>query len=484
MRKVPTAVALLFGAAAGVLACGSSEPTPCQGASCGGGDRDAVFVAPDGADTNPGTKEAPVATVRTALRLAGYAQRLRVVLAEGKYTETAPLVWVDGVNLEGGYARATWAKDGGVSELSGASTALVATRLAVGGSLARVVVRAQSAPAPEVPSVALWVSDLADGKVFRVEPGTVLSAGAGGDAGKAAEVPSAGSLDGPPGVDGRAGSVDGENDPGNGGAGGRNLACPVANGGPGGSGGHAYSAYRGLDGRGSAGGVAGGKGAEPNGCSSRDGASATAKAGSGKNGLDGAPAAELGAWDEPALRYLPPRGAPGTGGEPGQGGGGGGGGSGQSGTLCNDGAGSGGGGGGAGGCGGPGGPGGGGGGPSVALFVTKATVVADGATLMTERGGAGGAALAGGVGGAGGAGGAGGTQGAPEIGRGGRGEAGGAGGRGGAGGAGSGGPSVGIWVLSGDVKTTNVTLQVGPGGAPGTGPGGPGKPGRRADTLR
>ena len=439
-----------------------------------------MFVAPDGVDTNPGTKDAPVATVRAAMRLAGFAKRPRVVLAEGKYTENAPLMWVDGVTVVGGFSRSTWARGEGTSELSGATLAVVATRLTQGGTLAHVVIRAKGAASPDQPSVALWVSDLPEGKAFRVEDGSALYAGAGGDGAPGADARYPGALDGARGGDGRPGSVDGEIDPGTGGSGGRNPSCPEANGGSGGSGGHNYSGFRGIDGRPSAGGVAGGKGADANGCTARDGTSAVAKAAPGGAGAAGAGAGDLGEWDEAAFRYVPPAAQPGTPGQPGQGGGGGGGGSGQSGTFCNDGAGGGGGGGGAGGCGGLGGAGGGSGGPSVALLVLKATVVVDGAKLATERGGAGGQGGAGEAGGEGGAAGAGATQGAPEIGRGAKGEAGAAGGSGGRGGSGSGGPSVGLWVLSGNVQTASVQFEVGPGGSAG---GAAGLPGRRAERL-
>ncbi|HRG98670.1 MAG TPA: hypothetical protein PLR99_20605, partial [Polyangiaceae bacterium] len=225
MRNVCAATAAIV-AVGLVLACSSSSPPPsCEGAACG--DDRTVYVAPDGLDTQPGTREAPVATVRGALRLAAYARRARVVLAEGKYTEGAPVVWVDGVTLEGGFARATWEPGGGPSEVAGAPIALVATRLSQGGSLSNVVVRAQGSPSPEVPSVALWVSDLAEGASFRVGGGAKLLAGAGGDGAPGAPGRSAGSLDGPPGRDGKAGSVDGEIEPGEGGEGGRTAACPA-----------------------------------------------------------------------------------------------------------------------------------------------------------------------------------------------------------------------------------------------------------------
>ncbi len=459
-----------------VTACGSSEP--CAGASCDADET--VYLAPNGDDEAPGTREKPVRTVRTAIRLAAHARRLEVHAAVGTYDEPEPIVWPDGVRFEGGYMLDGWRHDPeAYSEVRGAELAIVVRDAKVTGALRGVRVVARDATSPGQASIAVWVSGTEAFRFDHVE----LRAGrgaAGVDA--AAERFDPTVLDGKPGVDGKGGAADGENKAGRGGDGGQNARCPTARGGAGGSGGQRYTAFAGVNGRASPGGAAGGKGAAENGCRGLGGTNADGVAREGAPGKAGALGPDLGRWDSASARYLASAGGAGEAGEDGVGGGGGGGGSGQTGLLCTDGAGNGGGGGGAGGCGGRAGNGGGGGGASIAMLVENSNPILDRVVLATASGGAGGAGTAGTRGGRGAKAGVGAAVGLDEVGRGGNGHAGADGGAGGHGAGGSGGPSLGQWVLSGKVEATNVKYEIGPGGAGGGGPL-PGATGKRAERV-
>jgi hypothetical protein len=83
-----------------------------------------VFVSPGGADSNPGTIDAPMRTIGAATLLARSLAPLRdVYVANGDYQET--VVLEGGVNLYGGYdAAAGWARsDQGFARLRGGAIA-------------------------------------------------------------------------------------------------------------------------------------------------------------------------------------------------------------------------------------------------------------------------------------------------------------------------------------------------------------------------
>lgn len=466
---------ILAAASSAVLllaACGSEDR--CASGACEA-DLD-VYVAPDGDDTAPGTRERPVRTVRTALRLAAHATRPDVRLAQGIYTEQEPLVLPDGVRLRGGYVPKTFEESEALSELRGASLAVVVRDPKTPGSLRGLRIVAADASAPGEASIALWTRSARGFRLDHVE----LRAGRGADGVDSVVTGGAPSRDGAPGQDGRGGAIDGENGAGRGGDGGQNTTCPEARGGAGGSGGQRYTAFSGVDGRASAAGVAGGKGAPESGCTGRAGESAATVPKPGEAGKQGAQGLDVGTWDGANARYVAARGGDGTAGTSGAGGGGGGGGAGQTGALCTDGAGNGGGGGGAGGCGGAAGLGGGGGGASVAWLVEDGAPLAFDVRFVTAGGGRGGAGTPGSSGGKGGAGGRGASVGLSEIGRGGDGHAGADGGNGGTGAGGSGGPSLAVWVLAGNAEIASATYELGPGGAAGQGPLA-GLPGKRAE---
>ncbi|MFO0610868.1 MAG: DUF1565 domain-containing protein, partial [Polyangiales bacterium] len=395
-RSRPAWIACALAALAG---CSDPEPSPAPPPDAGpdvrcaaqdepdpaGADEDcdgvdgsalrAVFAAPDGDDRNAGTRDAPVRTLRTALRLARFSMRTQVLLAEGAYAEGEPVVLVDGVGVFGGYQRAAgWQRPrGAVSELRGASLALVAQGLRVGVTLARVRVASADAAAPGESSVALRAVDAMN---LRLADGATLHAGAG--ARGANGTPGSAGAPGAPGEPGRDGAVDDGNAPGAGGAGGVNPSCPRANGGAGGSGGQQYTRFVGVAGRPSVAGASGGAGGDGASCTGRDGANGSSAVTPGANGVDGAAGAELGRLDATSFAYVPADGADGAAGAEGGGGGGGGGSSGQTGALCTDGGGDGGGGGAAGGCGGTAGLGGRGGGASIALEAIRSAVTLDG----------------------------------------------------------------------------------------------------------
>ncbi len=439
--------------------------TNCDGID---GDRSAaVFVATDGDDSNPGTAEAPVRSLRVGLASARTGHKTQVLVAVGMYTETSTLTLVDGVGVFGGFDRANgWRRGSGMTVVSGPAVAAEARMITSPTTIARIEFDAADGQAPGGASIALRA---VDASMLRIEDHAVLSAGRGaaGSNGAVGDVGASGSRGG----SGGAGAPDDQSMPGSAGSAATNSSCPMANGGRGGIGGSDPN-FRGTDGASSAAGLAGGAGGAMPGCSGvsgRDGATAVADGDRGTAGRGGMTA---GRFDATSFAYVPSNGTDGVDGNAGAGGGGGGGSSGQTTAACLDGSGNGGGGGGSGGCGGSGGTGGGGGGASVALLAVRSAVTVSNVTLQTLGGGVGGSGGTGGMGGTGGGGGLGGTASVNEIGKGGDGGGGKRGGEGGAGGGGGGGPSVGIWADGMATHADNVIYQLGEPGRGGTSPGG------------
>ena len=461
----------------------ADEPDPANtDTNCDGidGDRtNAIFVAPDGDDANPGTADSPVRTLRTALVRAMAGSHTQVLVAGGSYTETSTLRLADGVGIYGGYDRASGWRRGDVhAVVSGASLALEAVGLTHATTIARIEFDAADGTAPGGASIALRA---VDSPMLVVADHATISAGRGG----AGANGTAGTAGGDGSAGGRGGDGAGDNQmlPGAGGPPGTNRACMGANGGAGGSGGQNPD-FHGENGMSSASGNMGGHGGAMPGCTGVAGVSGTAGASDGAPGMAGHGGGMIGLFDSATMAYMPAGGSDGQDGQLGTGGGGGGGSSGQTGALCVDGSGNGGGGGGAGGCGGTGGHAGGGGGASVAILALRSGFTLRDSTVVTLGGGAGGSGGVGGAGGGFGVGGSGGTLVPAEIGLAGNGADGKRGGEGGAGGGGGGGPSIGIWADTMVVQTMNVVFQLGDPGRGGSSPGGTPSEGARGQQAQ
>jgi hypothetical protein len=429
---------------------------------------DALFVSPDGNDSNPGTKQQPLKTIRTALMAAPQKKKTQILVAGGRYAESDTLNMPDKVGMYGGYDPKSWARTGVETRIEVAKPlAMDARGLTSAVTLARLTLVAADNPAPGGESIGLRVVGVPS---FLLSDGVTVIAGRGGAGGPG--VAGAAGGGGNPGKVGGGGNVDNQSSPGNGGAPGDNPTCPEAAGGSGGGGGRDPN-FAGVKGSDSQLAIQGGPGGSTSSCTpvgGQDGKSASSDGEPGMSGVGGSGAGKL---DSMTYAILPQSGTDGIDGKTGAGGGGGGGSSGQTSISCIDGAGNGGGGGGAGGCGGRAGKAGAGGGASIAVLAITSPITCDGATLVTGGGGAGGASGAGGTGGSGSIGGDGGSVGINEIGRGGKGGDGRRGGDGGAGGGGGGGASVGVWSEGGSTpKLLHVSYRLGEGGLGGVCAGG------------
>jgi hypothetical protein len=434
-----------------------------------------IFVRPDGSDSNPGTRAAPLRTVAAAI-LAAAAGAGDVHVARGTYTQDE-FVLLSGVSLYGGYDDQFQNRDPGAypTILSGGVTAMTASAGVSGVRVDGITVRSASATTPGGSSVAVLLRG-ADHVSFQ---GCVIEAGSG-----------VRGADGGPGQDGAQGAAGSEGqdgdceDPTRPGAGGPGGGEDSFAGGPGGAGGALASGFIGESG-GSGAGAGGGDGGDGGLPTSRgrngdDGQ----PGGEGAPGSNGAGGAQFGAMS--GAGYAPSPGLDGGGdGTRGSGGGGGGGSSGIL-TQEDQGAGNGGGGGGGGGAPGSGGSGGAGGGGSFGVVLIGATdVVIQSCTIRTGQGGAGGTGGGGGDGGPGGEGAAGGNACQSTIGRGGRGGSGGVGGSGGHGGGGGGGPAIGIvWDVASTLTEAGNGYTLGSAGPGGASPGSAGSAGARQDVLR
>ncbi|MGK0360990.1 MAG: hypothetical protein ACI9U2_003306 [Bradymonadia bacterium] len=395
-------------------------------ANCDGVDGDvaaSIFVDPLAGDgANPGTPEAPVATLAEALALVD-GQRRRVLLSIGVHLVIGPQDVPDGVHIHGGYAGVAdgWrrvARDEAVTTLQGPATVLRYANLVSATTLDRLDITTPDGGVDEstIAIVATNVDVHLTLSAVHVRPGR----GGAGAAG----------VDGASGADALQAAAPGVGP--NGGAAGANPQCPDAT--AGGNGANIVQAA-GQDAPGGA----------PGGSSSPAGEDGLPGA-PGERGPDGAigdGASAFGAIVDGRWRLTV--GTDGTPGRAGRGGGGGGAGGMEIGPVEPLRQGGGGGGGGAGGCAGLGGGRGGSGGASIALMVRGGQVLAIECEFFANSGGAGSVAGAGPAGSPGGVA----AGGEPETcngacGAGAPGGDGGDGGCGGPGGGGAGGPSIAV----------------------------------------
>lgn len=454
--------------------------------NCDGIDGDAsraLFVDRNsGNDSNPGTRDRPLATINAALtEIVTLSGKDQIYVSRGTYNES--ILLVEGVSIYGGYdASQGWRRSAAYeSEIrntnansqrnvitvtgenigTNGDTYLQNLKIVSGTANAQIPGTMQGAS-----SYAIHCSTCAGLQII----GNNIEAGTGA-AGRIASTPTSTPVAGGKGGNGGNGDHDGSSR----GAGGTSGASSCGRAGGGGGRGAPKGKNTGdTGGTGAIGtpGGSGGSGGDP-GRRGNNGSNGSPGANGGHGGAGAAQGAIVAnGWHGGA-------GGKGTAGSPGNGGGGGGGGGGQGCTFCVNGAGNGGGGGGGGGCGGEGGNGGGAGGGSFGVFAANSTgLVLLRNTIVTNAGGNGGAGTSGLSGASGGAGGAGATHKTGEIGAGGNGGDGGNGGRGGSGGGGAGGPSAPILTKGMSNSDANGlasgnTLNHGDGGDGGTsGPSG------------
>ncbi len=454
----------------------------------------AIFVSPTGSDSNLGTMDEPVKTLRAATIRAGSSGRDHVYVAAGTYYPTGDwdvddqsFVLYDGISWYGGYNEGISDVDAPLGWKRGLAYETVLSSTGPTGLKVRNVTHRTKAQfltiratdgetTGEKTSYGIYTKNSAGAILERL----TVFAGDGAD-GMTGLTEGDNGQNGDRGEDGqKGGEADGpssfwcglglfcEDHGRNGiGIGGRNTVCD-ARGGDGG-----YSCVStGGDCAGESGqngsnydpveptGIGGGGNSGGNGRRGGDG-------GDGEDGIHGTGGSSEG--QIVSNKWIGNDGMPGSDGEPGGGGGGGGGGgSSHSGCNCYDWGGSGGG-GGAGGCGGTGGVGGTFGGSSIGLFLVNSSPEIVDCTFSVRTGGNGGDGRTGGTGGIGGAGGLGGDH-YDDGEQGGNGGSGGRGGKGGSGGGGAGGSSIGIFKagyslpLIDDATLNQITL-----GEPGLG---------------
>lgn len=428
-----------------------------------GTERNAIFVSPQGKDTNPGTKTAPKRQIQAAV-VAAAASGKDVYAAAGSYGR---VVVATGVGIYGGYDPKTWKRiPSRETSIIGAPEAIYADG-DTGVVLQQLDVQGVTG-GHTLPGSSAYGIRAVNGSVLTLARVDV-SAGAGVDG--AAGADGARGVRGEPGSIGIRGICDtgsfippSVRIPGGSGAFGRNGG----DGGPGG----VTDIEGGVDGEPGTIGTPGGEG----GAYGNPGKSGHPGQ-PGRPGLPGTPG-EGGSSSAAAAAqtWRGTDGSSGRSGTAGMGGGGGGGGGGQTGYFVLDGRGNDGGGGG--GAGGPGEPGAGGGfgGGSFGVYLYNSTLTADGGSIQAGAGGDGGAGGRGGPGGLGGQGALGRAVCTDEVGAGGDGGDGGPGGPSGGGGGGAGGPSVGVMKVGASTATlTGVEIRIGAPGAGGaTGTGGSG----------
>jgi len=412
----------------------------------------AIFVAPGGNDSNPGTRTAPRRTIQAGIAAAAPG-RLSVYIAAGTYAESITLA--PGVSLYGGYTAGTWSRNAtNVTTIQGGTTAVFA-RVNEPVVLQRLTIIASDATTAGQSSYGVRIAG--SGATVTLQRCTVRAGrGANGTAGDTG------------GVGASGGSASGRS-PGssscgaNGGTGGASVTG-VSDGNPGTGGGTPQ------------GGGGGGGGSAGGGCgNSREGANAPDSATAGRGGPggpSGGVAAAQGSVSSTDGTYIPTAGGNGGTGQPGGGGGGGGAGGGDAeytGLLnCTRRTSGYGGGGGAGGCGGGGGEGGSSAGGSFAVMAHSSAVRIENCVLSAAAGGTGGRGGNGGGGGGFGFG-VGGGGGSSVAGDGAPGKNGASGGAGGGGAGGAGGPSVCVYYVGTAPTQTGVTCSRAGGGSGGAG---------------
>jgi len=456
--------------------------------------RNAVFVAPQGSDANPGSAAQPKLTVGAAISTATSQNRPQVAVGQGTYAPAGGVSVTSapagGLTILGGFAQGLgWARGGTAG--AGGSPDNTASRFqgqpqgttvngAITVTLDNLTIRGLTTASPG--TTVYGVRVLGGANVTLNRSVVIAEDGQNGSAGTAGTAGGSGTSGGNGGDGGNHSTTNyggaAGTGPNNGGAGGRGGQGSSA----GGDGNGGFNGGNGVNTGAGGGGGGAGKANCDFGCETNYGGDGQ-NGGNGSNGANGTTVNYASTLSFYGTTYNPPAATSGTNGTKGTGGGGGGGGPAACvlwlcpGNWQGGGGGAGGGGGGGNGTFGTAGTAGGG---SFAVYAHNSTVtVTGGSSLTAGKGGNGGT---GGLGGDGGTGGGGGSPGAngctfPLFGscsaRGGFGGTGGNGGKGGNGGSGAGGPSVAaVRVGSGSITITGgSTTSFGTGGANGSGSG-------------
>ena len=465
---------------------GSDSPDDAfKDANCDGIDGDisnAIFVSPEGSDSDIGTISNPLKSIYAGL-YHGYETGKDVYVAGGNYSSPNSLYLKNGVSIYGGYDKTNWSRsvENTVTLTVSNSLAFYAYAITESTTLDMLTVIGANNTSSGGSAYGLFAL-VADGLTVRncdIRAGNA----ANGTHGSAPSPPAANA--GAPGEAGNPGCEDGDGIfcsqcAGTGSMpGGLNWQCQDARGGAGGSG--AKGSENGNDGKASFAGTPGGAGTPPNMGNWTPGDSYVGKQGAdGATGTDGA--ACIHAYSDAGIYSIPSvDGGPGVYGKGGGGGGGGGGGD----DSC-DSYGGGGGSGGAGGCGGLGGTRGTGAGSSFAVYLADSDVVIENCILEAGNGGEGGNASvsqAGGIGAQGGSTVYGGVDSQDDGSNGAPGGKGGNGGQGGVGGSGCGGHSICVLKLNSNPTLNNVSYQLGSAGEPGMTTGNQGQSGIAKDIF-
>jgi hypothetical protein len=351
VRALAVAVALVLPACAKDGGCDPTDPTCTNGAQ----QDNALYVdAARGLDANPGTRQAPMASLQAAVQRAVPGQTVR--MAGGVYPQTVALR--SGITIMGGYNGATWQRDASPTFV-GTGTRAVTGENVTGVTLDGLILQAADATIAGESSIAL---NLNNSSVVVLGGRIVAGRGANGGTGGNGVVGAAG-------ADGAAGRLPVACLPGVTISGGAGASSAVGR--AGGTGGFGSTVDGGDGARGQGPGGTGGAGGDALGGIGRNGRSGSAGA-PGARGQDGRGGIEFGV--AVGAGYRTADGDAGTSGQNGTGGGGGGGGAGAA-FAC----GASGGGGGAAGRGGAGAPGGLGGGASIGALVAGGSLTLEGA---------------------------------------------------------------------------------------------------------
>lgn len=169
--------------------------SPAEG-GCEVSDASGIFVSPAGADTNPGTKAAPLKTVQAGVNAAKKdANKRNVFVCEGTYDEQIVIDdAAQGIALHGGFGCGDWAYGAKSVVLAPSKAGVVVKVAGSAGLLETFELRAKDGDVPGASSIVVFV-EAAPGMTFR-RTKVFAGKGAAGKAGDSAAPFSVPALDG------------------------------------------------------------------------------------------------------------------------------------------------------------------------------------------------------------------------------------------------------------------------------------------------